>query len=622
MSITLSDCRPYVSLALFEVAGEKASLPDCLAIREAVARRLKIATIADKNRKAIVERQVTNAGPVEVHGGATFGAIHVEEERTPGWYTGSGMTDCANHLVVIAVRGKLVALVSSDAGLRDRISGFIVSASRGALQSLRPLSREEMASAFVGSKIRTVWLSATHRSVAVKPDAKVLSGVELEAAFDPLDDQSYAYSSIRTPSLGDSQAVGVNPAGARLWTGPSRNWSEFAAQIGTVFTRLETVRAKPAEAFGTVPVLALPFDGLDKVDAPYDMTAIVPELLAADYPGSGDDPWRAEFADAARFEIQPGAQGTDFTARICWGEQDYGTLRYSFEAGKSSKLKLSVAKVSWHDSLDHADSILGFCTELDHLTVYYDTGHTLSRGAFYETRFRDMPFPYEDWLWAPLHGYDVDAEKPLDGRKLDIAGIGEAEDTSLFGFVARHWPDVETAGSAQGWLLSDDGAMESADFIHLDETSGCLSLIHVKGSSSAKSCRHLSVTDFEVVVGQAVKNLRHLDRHNLHEKLSANAGNKIGKAVWHNGVPQSDRSGFLDALAARSENAERRVVIFQPRARKEELTRVRKKIAKGTGAREDNHVRRLRQLDTLLLAARADCYKLGATFRVVGSRDI
>ena len=103
------------------------------------------------------------------------------------------------------------------------------------------------------------------------------------------------------------------------------------------------------------------------------------------------------------------------------------------------------------------------------------------------------------------------------GKKFDVAGIGDARDKSLFGLVVRHWPNLEERGEQTGWLVCDDGAMESADFIHLDEASEVpeLTLIHVKGSGSKVEERGISVSDYEVVVGQAVKNLRHLDRVHL-----------------------------------------------------------------------------------------------------------
>ena len=59
------------------------------------------------------------------------------------------------------------------------------------------------------------------------------------------------------------------------------------------------------------------------------------------------------------------------------------------------------------------------------------------------------------------------------------------------------------------WLACDDGAMEIADFILFEAgPPGLIEVIHVKGAHSSSPNRGISVSAYEVVVGQAVKNLR------------------------------------------------------------------------------------------------------------------
>jgi hypothetical protein len=162
--------------------------------------------------------------------------------------------------------------------------------------------------------------------------------------------------------------------------------------------------------------------------------------------------------------------------------------------------------------------------------------------------------------------------------------------------------------------------MESSDFIHFDPSTEPprLTLIHVKGSDSGHPNRNLSVSDFEVVVGQAVKNLRYLDRGHIHEKLAANRDAKIGSGVWLDGKRQADREQVLALLTKAGANMQKAVCVFQPSARREavdttgKLLKAGKKLAK---------VRRLQQLDALLLSARADCLGLSARFFVLGEDD-
>jgi hypothetical protein len=138
--------------------------------------------------------------------------------------------------------------------------------------------------------------------------------------------------------------------------------------------------------------------------------------------------------------------------------------------------------------------------------IYYDSGHTLAKGRFYENGFNDQPF---DWRFEPMAGFSIDREKPLIGRALGIAGIGRVQDKSLFGLVVHQLFHM-------GWLVCDDGSMELADFIHIDEATRTITLVHAKGSGSTSPTREVSVWDYEVVVSQAVKNLRHLHRPQAH----------------------------------------------------------------------------------------------------------
>jgi hypothetical protein len=163
--------------------------------------------------------------------------------------------------------------------------------------------------------------------------------------------------------------------------------------------------------------------------------------------------------------------------------------------------------------------------------------------------------------------------------------------------------------------------MESADFIHFDDQARPprLCLIHVKGSGSAAANRGISVSDYEIVVGQAVKNLRYLDRTNIADKLGLEEGKQISTAVWRNGARQKNRRDFLRVLRQARSNLIKAVYVFQPRVRKSAIDEIAAHMQAGHLDRSD--VRRLQQLDTLLLVACAECFGLGAEFHVIGEDD-
>jgi hypothetical protein len=488
---------------------------------------------------------------------------------------------------------------------------------------------DEIEAAFVEGKVRTLWLSGAHRRSLVKPDAKVLSGAELESALDPLDDQSYFYSSVRTTSTnaelandGRHAIVGASPKHGRIWLGPSKDWDEFTGRLVKVLRQAQKSLDGGSAGFSPIPVLARPTNDVSQVEDPYDVAIIVPEqLLAEEFDRRDDDRWLHQFADQVLFEISGTKGSPNFRAKVMWGDEEFGNLSFKFEEKPNGTIGVDIEKEEWDLNKDHQADILKICRNPENLTIYFDTGHTFSRGQFYQTQFRDAAFT--DWKWIDMKSarVNVKQEKPLDGRRFAVENIGNAADTSLFGLIVTHWPISEELSGSTGWLVCDDGAGESADFIHLDDTSGNakLTLIHAKGSGSEKEDRQISVPDYEVVVGQAVKNLRHIDRGLLHEKLKANGDGVLRTAVWLDGIRQEDRTEFLASLSAIGSDMTLEVVVLQPRVREAEMSKLRQKMKKGE---ESPSTLRLQQLDALLLGAKANCNSLGAEFFVYAEGDL
>lgn len=622
MAVSFDQCAPYLSVLLCRAKAGKSPTPDDLinGIR-AVAK--EIADRKDSDRP----RFIAPENPLMKKDGAVFAWAHYVEKRPPSWFAGNGITDVLNHLIIVAQRGSLYAFVFSDNGLRAAASRKFGSTAKGPLSEVERLSPTQMNKAFVGTQVRTLWLSGTHRRTVTKADSKVLAGLELETSLDPLGDQSYYFSSVRSTmplTEGDKpKVIGTSPGGGRLWIGPTNSWEDFWGLVEAIFARATKYMDDKKRSDTPLPILASPSIDSKGIEQPYDIAFIVPEQVDDGNAGDvdGELRWLQQFGDTARFEITPTAGSPNFEADVFWGDAKLGRLAFEFEPTSRSDVRLKSRKVDGFDRNEVEKTLLRICEAPENLTIYFDTGHTYSRGLFYETRFRDARF--EDWEWVRM---DRDKtifkdEKPLVGRRFAVENIGNANDKSLFGLVARHWPNMDVRGKPTGWLVCDDGAMESADFIHLDETRNPpeLTLIHVKGSGSGDAKRNLSVSDYEVVVGQAVKNLRHIDRGLLAAKLAANATGVLKDAVWYNGKRQKNRKALLQVLKGLGSNLKTKVVVFQPRVRRTVLNEVRQKM--GGGKPPDAAVRRMQQLDALLLGARADCFTLGANFAVMADGD-
>ena len=619
MPISSQQCTPYLSVSLYQRKGNvSADMSGLLSSIRDVAKNAA-------DQKGLEKPRFPNVTDPELEiDGTDFGWAHYALKRPPGWLDGAELTDVHNHIVVVAKRGDIYALLFSDNGLRNLVGRKVAAAINGQFARIKRLSSTEINKAFVESQIRTLWLNGTHTRSATKPDSKVLSGIELETALDPLGDQSYYFSSVRTTlSLSDqatSKVVGASPSGGRIWLGPTRSWDEFAHTMTLVLDRASDLMSDVNRSDKPLPILASSINSLAGIEEPYDVALIIPEQVSAEA-ADDDMRWLEQFGDAARFEITPVDGSSNFEANVFWGEVRIGRLAYEFEQTPTSEIRLKVRKVDGFDGDELEGSLLGLCRDPGNLTIYFDTGHTFSRGHFYETRFRDARF--EDWGWVRMDRDQTvfKQEKPLDGKRFAVENTGNDDDWSLFGSVARHWPNLDQRGAQTGWLVCDDGAMESADFIHVDDTAvpPKLTLIHVKGSGSESLNRGISVSDYEVVVGQALKNIRHIDRDLLRDKLTANADGVLKDAVWHNGTRQDNRDGFFAMLDGLGSSLEKTVVVFQPRVRRSVYHEIRARIDAGDLDRTD--VRRLQQLDALLLGARADCYSLGANFIVISDGD-
>lgn len=627
------------------------------------------------------------------------GFRHYLEQHAPSWYlpTILGPIDRLHQLIVVCRYRDLVSLYASEPAARGRVARQIYRGGPEAevFKALLPIEAGRLNAAFVKRddphgdhdsqrRIRTLWMSGTHRSTPAKADGKVLIGPDLENALDPLGDQPYYFTAARcrtelslhnglgpTPPepLGDRPrvrqdvrapdaqvttrplTVGVAPRRSRLWAAPVPDWEHFRSLIQGL---LEHIRTSPVYQEPPLAVLASPLSELggspQGIRDAYDLSIIAPELLSDDTPL---DPAERDLIerwsyDSRFFAICPEDGGPHFKAKVALGGSYVGEIRFHVDVDEEAKAQVQVeaqeprrvsAKALAKEAVDdldaaHKERLLAeavrVCRRPSWLTVRYESGHTLSDGAIYSVRHRDVRF--ENWRFVDLSRHDVGKEKPavptkdpetgeilthpVSGKKiLSFAPEAIGQQDSLFCWVQQNWsPDAPNV--QQGWLACDDGAGEIADFIHFDPLERLLTLIHVKASGSTSAKRQISTSDYEVVVGQAVKNLRFLDRVNLAGWLENGQDKKVATAVWYDGDKQDDRSGFIAAIREAGEDYGRRVVIFQPRVTASEYKKVQQDL--GIGKLRTSRVARMQQLDTLLVGAQADCRQLGAELVVIG----
>jgi hypothetical protein len=626
----LAELAPFVSVVLLRVRGRRTA---AVVVREI----LTVASNACGSEQGSV-------APRRVKGGATSGALVYTERKPPSWWPG-GLDEVRHHHLVVLAKGEHVALCASDAAFRDKVVEIAVGAGTAG-----HVTRKAMTDAFVGPEAKTAWLNGIHTSSPVKADAKMLSGHALEFAIDPLGDHTYFLSALRSrPEIGGlgkpatktrkakTRTVGAAPGRARVWISRSENWEDFNGQVVAL---LDHLAAASSQAPASLSFLANALDGIDDLGPPYAVALLPPALIDEDAARASDQfETDMRLAYEAHVEIVAGAKGA-FTADISVDGEHVGILNVMLK-GKAGRFDVTCEWTDPSTSKLRAAVAAAF-RRRDGLKIYYDDGHTFADGGLYSTRFVDAEFA---WTPESFAGFDVHREKPGSrGDKLIDAILAE-DDNSLFDFVRMRW-------GGKGMLACDDGSMEIADFVHFDPEAGQIELIHVKaaGGDPAKAAasrakaaaaklaagaattpaaksgagrwptkrapvatsadRRISVSDYEIVAAQAIKNVRNLDRDILVQRLRSSGANEMAAATWIDGSLVSSREELIRALEETKSPLKRKVTILQPRLTVGEIAACRK-----DGATSKRGVQ-FNQLNALMLATRLAMSNLGAEFTV------
>lgn len=577
--IPLADVRPYLSAVMLTSTLSNQQLADTL-IREATTRVIST---------AVVKRKVLDGPSIDTHGGFFIGSIFYKETTRPAWGPGLQFKDVLHQFAWIVVRGQRAALIASDSGMRQSMLGALTSAS--------VIGRNEAFDAFVGSQARAVWLSGTHAQTDVKPEAKMLMGTALEEALDPLSDHSYHLSALRSqPTIAalQSKTLGVALSSGRVWSVRAKSLTSLLLEVGALFDRLDTPSARSTR----YDFLSQPISDLADVKDAYSVSVLPTLLLDASGIGGGaaEVAKAQEWAYESKYIVQP-IGNANFQVQVTHGGTDIGTL----EIHPSIKgTRVSLVSTGWQPA-DPAMTQLReeaeqYLLDEKQVKIHYDSGHAISGGGCYRGGFVDQ---LVNWKWQNFTNYKIDHEKPAPNPTLAEA-IGKPTDMSLFGFVVK-------SAYKDGWLTCDDGAGEVGDFVHLDPVAKKVTLIHAKAASSNDAGRGFSVSDYDLVVAQAIRNIRHLDKENLLKSLRKSEGYAIASATWNSGV-RATRAQFITELENLVGNFSKELVILQPQLTKAKHTEC---LAPGISKQQSL---RFKQINSLMQGASMAAFGVGATF--------
>lgn len=551
-------------------------------------------------------------------------------QETPSWWRGpsdstpleervkSPILSDIHHLVLLLKLGKVFAVYTSHASDWGRIRRGI---EEGRISGVKLASAELLNGAFTNTDwaMGAVWMKGLHDSVETKADSKQLTGLNVRSAIDPFGDQTYQFSSGRSkvPAGDDHETLGISPGKQRIWLGQTSDFADFCKRAAWAMGLLSgaTALASP------IAELAQPLTSLDDLEMPVEF-GWAPE---------GDrDSWPPETAEAVDLLERVSFEVDTTISKIHQvdGDRKVNVVLKIIDLGASiAEVALGVRYLSSSSlvqvSVERADSAQEASTweaAVDAVLaegwekLRYDDGCVVSGRRAYLPHYSAKPFT--SWTWVDFssgRSVDVTKEKPIrdgetDKRKVDLNRIGGDGDDSLFSWVHEQWGE-----GRQGLLLCDDGSGEIADFLHLapadQDGERALTLIHAKASRSADKGRGLSVSEYELVVAQAVKNLTYASATSISQKLLHLSGNA---RVWDDGTRRGSAADFARQLTSGGQKVRLRVVILQPHALKSSY---KIDVNSATPSLKGRHA----QLSTLLLEAEAMCRNVGATFSVFAS---
>lgn len=590
---------PYLSILL----GAKSSKEESCSVHEVITQLLMEESSDDMIFGSTIVDEVGELGTVKI--------TPYRIEKSPSWAKGIDLKDLEHHIFVsFNVRDHL-AFYFSEKGKKDTIRDYF---GKKRLPNLLPIPISKLNGNFINEdEIKMLWLSGIHGRDNFKADSKVLGGKSVADTLDPLIDQSYMMSAVRTEISGTNSktSMGINPFKSSIWRGPCKDWSTFENRVLDI---LDALSINSVESDTPIGILSYPISKPDDLKSPYDFS-----LVDYDFLPEEDGQHRKDLLKGLQYEFHVelvnGFIESDISLDVFYSGKKVGHICVEVEVDDykvNFKIKSENPATKNKQYFDQYKRVFTY-PEL--FKCWFESGHAVVNGMVFRTGYQDVE--YNKFLWADFEQYDITKEKPgANPQKPSLKDIGKEK--SLFCWVQKCWSgnwltanEFNTTENPKGWLYCDDGAGEKADFIHYVKhgTLHLISLIHVKAAKSREPSRRISVGAHDVVLNQAVKNLRYTMRKVLVEDLKARYDSATHKGCWHNGKTAEPLDFFNELLALKdNKHVKTRVIVIQPHTQQSTY--------------ENSNGSKIKtQLDVLLVSAENAVRSSGADFHIVGFAD-
>jgi hypothetical protein len=538
--------------------------------------------------------------------------VALTEERPISWDKTWDLEDTLHHLLVGFCESDFALVYVSDSQLKLRLQEALI---QGDISNWHCVEQDVLNTAFLfNNKLRTLWLGATHRSIDVRPNTKVISGSNVREAVEPFGDATFM------PSAARSEMAGVSLKRSNIWRGGKGNWDAFCTNGSVLINAMRNAVLLGNLTHEVHPALASWCASFVGVSGAYDVCiadaeAFDPEapilnrleelkdfqIKLLSRPAGSTQPHEAVF-------LQLLQESSNLTAEVVI------TPRIEKER---VKFRVDWLNVGVKDVRDRFNKIIEPNSEL--LRIYYNTGHTITGASLSKSVVQDNEFTHfvdgDFSMPASKNRYNIMKEKP-SGPNMTfwVTKMSQKSDQSLFSWVRRlgiTQLGLAQLATGQTWLYCDDGSGEIADFLHVhipQNATPRITAIHVKGAHSCSPNREISVSAFEVVAGQAIKNLRQILAQTIMAKVTDAIAKTSTPRVWDAAWPAKStltaQTTLQAALANIGAQCDYEVVIVQPHIRRAFYNANINSVP-------------AKKLRTLLFGALAMARSSDATFRVV-----
>ncbi|MDD2887304.1 MAG: hypothetical protein PHY66_05840 [Aliarcobacter sp.] len=581
MPLNLNQLTPYLSVIVLKISNDSFNINSLFENLALNARNIQISTHSS---------------------GAIIYFKNYVENKKVSWTDDNNIVDRINHLMIVFKIDNYLAIYHSDNSKKNFIYKFIF---RGNLEhefkKLRLIRKEVLNAAFINNvKVKNLWLNNIDKSSDLKADSKVLSGKNLEEALDPLGDSNYTFSALKV-EMGD-ESIGINTSDSKVWTKKYSDSDEYFDSLEILLNSIKDCDINNNLNFDPIRTLSNSHNDITQLNSIIDIQ--LSNIESFD-PQSDEynllnnivhlwDNWNfiyTKVGDTFIIEIFDGTINNNEIARL-------GIRLFD-------NLEIIIVKAIISSEIEDTYNLQKVFENKNIIKFWFDNNYSLINGSIFKQKFRDVSF--NKFKWTNFPNIDVSKEKPTS-----LSLIGQED--SLFCWVKKYWRGEEnnlvdiTQQFVRGWLLCDDGSNEKADFIHIsNETIPTISFIHAKGANSNTNSRNLSTTAYEVVISQAIKNLRYVDKNLLSETIDISPNNNVANLVWLNGN-QETRINFKNHLNSLT-TYKKRVVVLQPH-----LIRYKFENYNNTPTNRN----RINQLNTLFVSTQITIQSLGAEFVVIG----